>query len=214
MADRSVNPGVVRASEEPAAAKRPVARRPGRTKRGRPPKFGRPSEVVALTLPADAIEQLRSIHPDLGWAIVQLVERTLSGTGHEQEREAKVRLAELVHLPGRRALIVVQPAAFAGLRGVFTIPLAGGRAFLAFDGSGGIADLGIAILDRIDELPPRSEQRKQLREVRDSVRQWRRQSGLVFRTPHIIVAEGRAETDACQQPTLGAVGGDKPAARR
>ena len=132
------------------------------------------------------------MHHDLAWAIVGLVERASPGKADTEVREMALPPAELVHLPGSRALIVVQPDVFDGLRGVSTIPLAEGRAFLAFDGRGGIADLEVAILDRIDELPPRSDQRRRLRMVRDLVREWRRESGLVFRTPHIIVAEGRA----------------------
>ena len=45
--------------------------------RGRPPKFGRPSQVVALTLPQDVLHALRTVHRDLGWAIVRLVESSL-----------------------------------------------------------------------------------------------------------------------------------------
>jgi hypothetical protein len=43
--------------------------------RGRPSKFGRPSRVVALTLPEDAIDRLRRVHRDLGWAILKLLDR-------------------------------------------------------------------------------------------------------------------------------------------
>ncbi len=47
-------------------------------KRGRPPKFGRPSEVVALTLPEEVVSGLRRLHPDLAWAVVTLVEDKLA----------------------------------------------------------------------------------------------------------------------------------------
>lgn len=160
-----------------------------RARRGRPHKFGRPSQVVALTLPLDVVEGLRSMHADLAWAIVRLVERSAHGPAARRRREASATPAELVELSGARALIVVQPRVFAGLRGVSTIPLADGRAFLAFEDRGGIADLEVAILDRIDELPQRSDQRRELAQVRDLVKTWRRESGLVFRTSHIIVAE-------------------------
>src|SRR5437762_3311080 len=43
-------------------------------RRGRPSKFGRPSQVVALTLPEEAIQRLRKVHRDLGWAIVKLLD--------------------------------------------------------------------------------------------------------------------------------------------
>lgn len=83
-------------------------------------------------------------------AVVQLVEST------RRNRNARVRrstnppaLAELVHLPGKRGLIVVQPNAFGRLRGISMIPLADGRAFLAFDQPAGLADLEVAVLDKL-----------------------------------------------------------------
>ena len=45
-----------------------------RRKRGRPPKFGRPGQVVALTLPEEVVAGLRRIDPDVAWAVVRLYE--------------------------------------------------------------------------------------------------------------------------------------------
>jgi hypothetical protein len=171
------------ASRAPEVATRQAARR------GRPPKFGRPSRVVALTLPKEVLDALGMLHRDPGWAIVQLVEPILRDRPYRR-RARPPALVELVHLPGRRSLIVVQPQAFTPLRGVSTIPLADGRAFLAFDHSGGIADLEVAILDQLEITPARSPERKRLMRVRDIVRAWRHDPGLVFRTKSIIVAEG------------------------
>ena len=50
--------------------------RTGRGKRGRPPKFGRPGRVVALTLPEEVVLGLRKVNADLAWAIVTLFEKT------------------------------------------------------------------------------------------------------------------------------------------
>lgn len=162
--------------------------RPGR--RGRPPKFGRPSQVVALTLPEDVLDLLRTFHRDPGWAIVRLVESTFGdGAGRRASREP-IALAELVHLPGRRGLIVVQPQAFKRLRGVSTIPLADGRAFLAFDQAGGLADLEVAILDALEVAPRDSGDHAQLTQIREIVRAWRRDKRLAFRTKTIIVVQG------------------------
>ena len=44
------------------------------TKRGRPPKFGRPGRLLAFTVPDDVRAWLESIHPDPGWALVSLFE--------------------------------------------------------------------------------------------------------------------------------------------
>ena len=40
--------------------------------RGRPPKFGRPARLVAVTLPNDVVSWLETLHPDIGRAIVTL----------------------------------------------------------------------------------------------------------------------------------------------
>jgi hypothetical protein len=145
--------------------------------------------VVALTLPEEVLQALRTIHRDLGWAIVRLVEPILS-EGAQRRPPGPAPLAELVHLPGRRALIVVQPKMVTSLKGVSLIPLADGRAFLAFDHAGGLADLEVAILDQLELVPPKGTERGQLLQLRDIVRTWRRDPGLAFRVKSIIVVEG------------------------
>lgn len=163
--------------------------------RGRPPKFGRPSQVVALTLPQDVLDSLRTLHRDPGWAIVQLVESILGHGTEQRKSRAPSVMAELVHLSGRRALIVVQPRMFARLRGVSTIPLADGRAFLALDHQGGLADLEVAILDKLEATLPNSADRAQLMQIRKILRDWRHDRRFVFRTKSIIVVEGLADVD-------------------
>ena len=194
------------------------AGRPRPARRGRPPKFGRPSQVVALTLPEEVLDALRTLHQDPGWAIVQLVEPILTDGGHRRRPTTPAPLIELVHLPGRRALIVVQPEVFARLRGVSTIPLADGRAFLAFDHAGGLADLEVAVLDQLEVAPPRSAERARLTQVRDVLRAWRHDPGLVFRTKSIIVVEGVVGVErrplAALQALDGQAGTDDAAARR
>jgi hypothetical protein len=160
------------------------------TRRGRPTKFGRPSQVVALTLPEDVLDALRTLHSDPGWAIVRLVEQGFGAKTRKRWPKKPAPFAELVHLPGQHALILVQPQVFKHLRGVSTIPLVDGRAFLAFDHPGGLAELEVAILDRIEVAPARSAEHTHLMRVRDIVRAWRRNSGLVFRVKSIIVVEG------------------------
>ena len=184
-----------RASPKRRAAPDVDAGSPRRAARGRPPKFGRPSQVVALTLPQEVLDALRTIHRDLGWAIVRLVEPILSDGGQRRRPPGPAPLAELVHLPGRRALNVVQPEVFTPLRGVSHIQLADGRAFLAFDRAGGLADLEVAILDPLELVPPKSAERGPLLQLRDIVRGWRRDPGLAFRAKSIIVAEGVGGAD-------------------
>jgi hypothetical protein len=164
-------------------------------RRGRPHKFGRPAHVVTLTLPEDVLDALRSVHRDPGWAIVQLVAPML-GNGVRSERPRIPKpAAELVRLSGRRSLIVVQPEVFAGLPGVSTIKLSDGGAFLAFDRNAGLAELELALMDRLDNEPSKGARRAQLAQARDIVRAWRQNAALVFRTKSIIVVEGAVDVD-------------------
>ena len=171
-------------AKPPTIDRRPQTTRS--TRRGRPPKFGRPSQLVALTLPDDVLASLQTIHHDPAWAVVRLVESSFVNR-KTQQRPAPA-LAELVHLPGKRGLIVVQTNIFGRLHGISTIPLADGRAFLAFDRPAGLADLEVAILDRLALIPAGAE-RTQLTQILEIVRGWRRHRRLNFRTKSIIVVE-------------------------
>src|SRR5262249_43190987 len=112
--------GVNRNRAERLQMRRPQRARSAR--RGRPPKFGRPSQLVALTLPNDVLASLRTIHHDPAWAIVRLVESRF--VDRKIQRRRVPALAELLHLPGKRRLIVVQTNVVGRLRGISTIPLA------------------------------------------------------------------------------------------
>ena len=151
-------------------------------KRGRPLKFGRPTQLLTISLPADVVAWLRKLDPDPAWAIVSLFERATKKTRGE------LRTAELVQLPGKRALILVRPDVFFGLSGVSVVPLSDGRGFLALDSGRGIADLEVAVVDRLDAPALAVEQRAALGEVRQLLRDWRQQ-GLQFVTRSILVVE-------------------------
>ena len=68
------------------------------TKRGRPLKFGRPSQLVSITLPVDVIDWLTTIDEDLGWALTKVFERS------NRTKTRSNEVAGLVQLPGNRAL--------------------------------------------------------------------------------------------------------------
>lgn len=156
-----------------------------KTRRGRPLKFGRSAQLVTLTLPDDVIAWLKTLHSDPAWAVVKLFERArrsrLAGAADRP-------VAELVQLPGRRALIVVQPDLFRSLPGISPIPLQDGRAFLALKSGAGLAHLEIAVLDRLENPATSPAERAQLGEVRTILKRWRL-DGLNFETRSIIVAE-------------------------
>ena len=156
------------------------------TRRGRPSKFGRPSQVVALTLPDDVVSGLRKIDPDVGWAIVTLFEKSpVRGTLEPDDRPD----VELVTIADRRSLIVVNRAVIKNLKGVNIVPLHGDRAFLALDAGRGMTDLELAVIDSLDDPLVELHERKALRKLRSQLRAWRHDRTLRFHTRSIIVVE-------------------------
>ena len=164
-------------------------------KRGRPSKFGRPSQVVALTLPEEVVRGFRKIHPDLGWAIVSLFEKTPLG---EPPPTGSVSDAELVTIADRRSLIVVNRSVLKSLPGVSIVPLNGNHAFLALEAGRGMADLELAVTDRLEDRKVGRRERKALSTLLVQLRAWRHDRRLRFHTRAIIVVErlGKASTTA------------------
>jgi hypothetical protein len=156
-------------------------------RRGRPSKFGRPSRVVALTLPEDAIDRLRRVHRDLGWAIVKLLDKeppAASTRGADVQPDV-----ELVTVADRRSLIVVNREMIRDLPGVNIIPLSGSRAFLALDIDRGMSDLELAVTDRLGDPALDRQERRALDKLRAQLRTWRLDQRLHFHTRAIIVVE-------------------------
>jgi hypothetical protein len=156
-------------------------------RRGRPSKFGRPSRVVALTLPDDAIDRLRRVHRDLGWAILKLLDAETHRT--PKPREDAQPDVELVTVADRRSLIVVNREVIKTLPGVDIIPLGGNRAFLALDIDRGMSDLELAVSDRLGDPAIDRRERRALIALRAQLTTWRRDHGLQVRTRAIIVVE-------------------------
>ena len=120
-----------------------------RRQRGRPLKFGRPAQLLALTLPHDVVAALRRIHPDPAWAIVKLHEKVAKTQRHAPSpSRAPIELAQI---SARGALIVVDPRTLRSAPGMSVVPVASGRAFLAFDEGRGLADLELAILEQLQD---------------------------------------------------------------
>lgn len=167
-------------AKKPARALRPM-------RRGRPSKYGRPSQVVAVTLPQEVIGALHGIHSDLGWAIVTLVEKNRLGA----RPAAASSEAELVEVGDGQRLIVINSDVFRGLPGVQIIPLSGTQAFLALEPGRGMADLELAVLDRLGRLVPSSREERALVRLRERLRKWRRDPHWRFQVRSIILASRR-----------------------
>jgi hypothetical protein len=161
--------------------------------RGRPPKFGRPSQLVTLTLPDDVLAWLKTLHADPAWAIVKLHEKA------DRRQRKPIALAELVQLPQRRALILVNAEALKQLPGVAIIPLSDGRGFLALDAGKGVADLELAVIDRLDTRGVQKAEREALQALRERLREWRQQ-GVRFEARTIIVANRAPQGEAALPP--------------
>ena len=155
-------------------------------KRGRPPKFGRRSQVVALTLPDDVVEGLRKIDPDVAWAIVSLFEKAPVRVAGKPVTPPDV---ELVTIAERRSLIVVDRAVFKHLRGVNIVPLHGDRAFLALDAGRGTSDLELAVIDSLDDPAIQPRERRAMQKLRAQLHAWRHDRTLRFHSRSIIVVE-------------------------
>ena len=152
-------------------------------KRGRPKKFFEASRVVALTLPETVIRGLRDVHPDLARAIVALFQRRAP---HAAPPRAN---AELVAIGERHSLIVVSRKMLAKVPGVRAVPLELDRAFLALGSGRGIADLELAVIDRLGDIREGSREWAGLMELRTRLREWRHSRTLRFHGESIIVVE-------------------------
>ena len=156
------------------------------TRRGRPSKFGRPSQVVALTLPEDVLRGLRKVHADVGWAIVSLLEKS---PARPSDQSGVLPDVALVTIADRRSLIVVNRAVFRRLPGVSIIPLHDDRAFLALEDGHGMSDLEVAVIDSLDDHTVDGRERKALQSLRTQLRRWRQDRTLRFHAKSIIVVE-------------------------
>lgn len=153
---------------------------------GRPTKFGRPSKLVALTIPLDVLATLERLDRDPARAIVALVENGTDPARREAEKSPPN--AELVQLTRHAALIVVNTDVVATLPGVSMLPLDAKRAFLALEPGSGLADLELAVQDRLDTPESSEGEREALDEMKHLLRLWRRDPTLRFESRAIIVA--------------------------
>jgi hypothetical protein len=158
----------------------------GGRRRGRPPKFGRPARLVAVTLPNDVVAWLESLDTDIARAIVRVHDES---TDREPRKASPTPpAAELVDVGEGRSLIVVTPALVRGLAGVAAIPFGTGRAFLALKPAGTMADLELSVVDALERGAMDAGNRDALAEFRGQLRGWRTDQSMVLEPRAIIVA--------------------------
>jgi hypothetical protein len=157
-------------------------------RRGRPRKFAGPSRAVTLTLPEDVIELLESVDRDLSRAVVQIAQ-----PGIARRPRPPAELAAF----GRKAVIVVTPSATLASRvGVLLIPLADGRALIAFDESMTTARLELRIQDEIDARQLAAADARVFKGIRELLKAARRSKDVVLQQRNIIVLEYAGGTGA------------------
>ena len=159
-------------------------------RRGRPPKYGRPSRAVTVTLPEDVLARLAHVHPDVGSAIVNLVERRLPN------RAKRIRTAELTRY-GRHAVILVTPTpALRRLKGVHLVPVADGRALISLSPTISIPALELQVRDALDALPADSRDREVFEDLVAILRRGRAAGELTSEPRTIIVLAAKQKRRA------------------
>lgn len=161
-------------------AKFPLA--PGR---GRPKKFGRPARAVTVTLPEDILAKLSTVDPDLGRAIVAMVEGGVVSEPHA------IRPAELASY-GKQAVIVVTPLrALKRLPGVRLVPVANGRCLISLDHQYSISRLELEIRDAIERGHTDKTEHEALEAIADILRRARGSADLSLEERTIVVLEAK-----------------------
>ena len=162
---------------------------PFSARRGRPPKFTRPSRTITVTLPDDVLDALSGVDSDIGRAIVRLALR--QGHGHGQ---AGLEVATF----GSRAVIVVSPTrALSGMAGVELVPLADGRSLIALDGGMSEAEFELAVRDVLDRQDVSPADRALLERLAVVLQDARRSGTVVLR--HILVLHAGASSNGSRR---------------
>lgn len=143
---------------------------------------------MAVTLPEDTIAALHAKDPDLARAIVALVDKRPTSAA-----EGRPRPPVTVARTGRRqGLIVVDPAVVSALPGCTLMRISPNRAFITLDPGAGLADLEVAVLDRLAEENVSERERRGLQLLRQSVKRWRKDHRVQVYPRAIVVLEGEA----------------------
>lgn len=158
-----------------------------RAGRGRPPKYGRPSRSVNVTLPQDVLARLGAVDADLGRAIVTLVERKTGA------RVPAIRPAE-VSTYGNHAVIVVTPIkALKRLRGVQLVPLGNGRCLISLVPPHSIPQLELDIRDVLARGDAIGFEREALEAIAEILRAARASRDTTPEERTIIVLESKRQ---------------------
>jgi hypothetical protein len=141
-----------------------------------------------MTLPEDVIAVLRTRHVDLAKAVVELVDEWI----HKAGQQAASPTVSLVPVAPRRFLITVDASAIRHLPGCELVPFGSDTAFLALEPGRGLADLTLAVEDRLEERSIDERERGALARIRAALSEWRRDPNFSDQARSIVVLERKA----------------------
>jgi hypothetical protein len=154
---------------------------------GRPPKFGRPSRLVTVTLPEDILARLALVDPDLGRAIVAVADSRAPRPADE------IPAAELSSY-GNHAIIVVTPVkALKRLPGVQLVPIGSGRSLISLNTPNSITRFEIDVRDQLERNDVDGPERRTLEAIADLLRQARQARSVTVEARTIIVFESKRQ---------------------
>ena len=154
---------------------------------GRPPKYGRPSRAVSITLPEDVLVRLSALDPDLGSAIVRLVERM------SKPHERAARLAEVATYGSHAVIVVNATKTLKRLPGVQLVPIGNGRALISLEHPHSIAQFELNVRDEAASSQKNSVERRTLEVVCEILRDARRSPNVTVAERTIIVLEWKRQ---------------------
>jgi len=121
----------------------------GKNGGGRPRKFSEPSRAITLTLPESTLDELKSIDPDRGQAIVKLAHQAIHGNGVVRSP------VSIVQGTIDTGLVVIGPSqALRKIPFVRMVEVAPERFILALEPGKDFVTLEIALNDVLEELAP------------------------------------------------------------
>ena len=154
---------------------------------GRPPKYGRPSRAITITLREDALAELGAVDADLGRAIVALAER--EGKPHVRA----IRPAELAAY-GSHAVIVVNPSkVLKRLAGVQLVPVGNGRALISLAHPHSVPQLELSVRDAIERGDMSARERETLEALAEILQNARNSRDTSLEERTIIVLKSKRQ---------------------
>jgi hypothetical protein len=140
-----------------------------------------------MTLPEDVLVRLRALDPDLGSAIVRLVQR------NGRPRERAVRLTEVAAYGSRAVLIVTMAKSLKRLPGVQLVPIGNGRALISLEHPNSIAQFELNVRDAAAFGQMNSIERRTLEGVSEILQEARRSPSVTLAERTIIVLQSKRQ---------------------